>query len=263
MTPVENLESLDSYLHEVSDIDQIVPVKGKAYSDFKVARISTKPNDLKSDIRSEGMASFRGPDGVGNYWGAIDQHWEIPIPTLWTVFTGDYSFLNFDLIIKFSDASWQPDSRKPDNFIWDINIGNVLEKTVPYFINFRHIDSGVWRLFIRQSGVFSHAGKIRIGMRLNMMWETGQPQNISYWSALVTSFLSLTSQFRVVSTLDFSEGSPPISASLSTLVPTKEEEKDEIQIKPSSLEEKDEIQIGSSSSLSVSPSSFVLFDAED
>lgn len=212
--PKENIEAASATRYEIVDADTYLKIGGTAI-DGTLSRMTPKIIPLDPDINSTFQLSFSGPLDSGSYGGAMHQTWDINMPSLWSIFTGDYVILHLDIALQFGHNSWLPDQRKLDDWVWDIDVGEVFKNALPHFLSFRYVDSGLYKIIIKQIGTIWRPGKIRFGFRLNMLWESGS-HHITLQSVISNTVLAFTTGGRILNLANFSEERMPLNASLSS-----------------------------------------------
>lgn len=213
--PKETVEAISANRYNVVDSDTYVSIGGDSV-DGRTLRITPQIIDAKPDMDSTFQLSFTGPSGSG-YGGGMHQQWEFNIPAFWSIFVGDYILASFDIAIHFGQDSWTPDQRRLDNWVWEIDVGDVFKNALPHFLSFRYVDSNIYKVIIKQVATLWRPGKLRFGFRLKMFWETNQPQHITIQSVISSTILSFTTGGRILNLVSSSVEQMPINAALSSL----------------------------------------------
>lgn len=156
-----------------------VPIKTSEV-DTVVASVVEGPQTVQTDSTTEAGAAFGGPV-TGGYTAAFHQSWEFPIPSLWRQFSHDTVYITVDAVITFSESSQKPDQRLLNDWVWEIDVADVLTNAIPISTHFRYIDRGVYRVVMKAAGLLlGGAHKIRFGFNFKTLWFTGQPETTEW-----------------------------------------------------------------------------------
>lgn len=178
--------------------------------DTKTTTLSESAQESKEDSISEAGAAFGGPV-TGGYIAAFHQNWEVSIPSFWSVFTHDPIFITLDVVVAFTDASFQPDYRKTDDWVWDLDVSDVLTAISPRYTNFRHIEAGIYRCVMKVVGyLLGGKRKIRFGFNFKAIWQSGSPQ-VTTWSSTIQAASHLLTSAVIGRQVAFSEESRPLN----------------------------------------------------
>lgn len=208
--PPERLDT--GFLSQLQARTNFVPVKNSEV-DTVVNNLHEAPQEVETNSTSEAGAAFGGPV-AGGYTAAFHQSWEMPIPQLWAMFTHDTVHITVDAVIQFTDGSFQPDIRKTDAWVWELDVAQVLTSVVPTFVHFRHIEGGMYRAILKVAGMLlGGAHKLRFGFNFQTEWNSGQSQTTT-WAATVQLAAHTLTNAVIGREVRTSEESAPLSLTL-------------------------------------------------
>lgn len=132
-----------------------------------------EPQQLDTNSTSEAGAAFGGKV-AGGYSAHFHQTWEMPIPSVWRIFSGDACYITVDVVVDFTASSFKPDERQTDQWVWTIDTADVLSGALPVYTNFRYIEAGMYRCIMKAVGrLVGGASKLRFGFNFKTIWTTG------------------------------------------------------------------------------------------
>lgn len=186
-------EILDTQiLSQVSAKSNWVDVRASEI-DTRTLSIAEVPQTSKADNISTAGAAFGGIV-PGGYSAAFHQEWEVNVPNFWSTFTHDTVFITVDAVVSFTEASYKPDQRELNDWVWEFDAAHLLTAITPTYVSFRYIDRGVYRCVMKAVGYLLGGNhKIRFGFNFKTIWDSGQPQTTTWMSTVQLAAHVLTS----------------------------------------------------------------------